>query len=109
MQHNLRLTRSSRVRQGVQQKVPAGVRSQFPTLPLSPTLEWLFNLREGIGKKDDTLPKRFTDEPQIPDKPESRVRMDKMLPPYYKLRGWDANGVPTKATLRKFGLDFVKI
>jgi len=35
--------------------------------------------------------------------------MDKMLPPYYKLRGWDANGVPTKATLRKFGLDFVKI
>ena len=73
------------------------------------TLEWLFNLREGIGKKDDTLPKRFTDEPQIPDKPESRVRMDKMLPPYYKLRGWDANGVPTKATLRKFGLDFVKI
>jgi aldehyde:ferredoxin oxidoreductase len=73
------------------------------------TLERLFNLREGIGKKDDTLMKRFTHEPQIPDKPASRVRVEKMLPRYYKLRGWDANGVPTKATLRKLGLDFVKI
>jgi aldehyde:ferredoxin oxidoreductase len=27
-----------------------------------------------------------------------------MLPEYYKLRGWDANGVPTKDTLVMLGL-----
>jgi len=27
-----------------------------------------------------------------------------MLPEYYKLRGWDAAGVPTKKTLADLGL-----
>jgi len=72
------------------------------------TLERLFNVREGIGKKDDTLPKRFTDEEQIKGRPETRVPLDKMLPRYYQLRGWDENGIPTPRTLKKLGLDFVK-
>jgi aldehyde:ferredoxin oxidoreductase len=71
-------------------------------------LERMFNLREGFSKKDDTLPRRFTSEPQIADKPESIVRIDDMLPKYYWLRGWDKNGVPTKKTLNKLGLDFIK-
>jgi aldehyde:ferredoxin oxidoreductase len=71
------------------------------------TLERLFNQREGIGKKDDTLPKRFTDEEQIKGRPETKVPIDKMLPRYYQLRGWDENGVPTAKTLKKLGLDFV--
>jgi len=70
------------------------------------TLERLFNLREGLSKKDDTLPKRFTDEDQIPGRPETKVPIDKMRPRYYQLRGWDENGVPTEKTLKKLGLDF---
>ncbi len=71
-------------------------------------LERMFNMREGFSKKDDTLPKRFTSEPQIAGKPESIVRVDDMLPKYYWLRGWDKNGMPTKKTLKKLGLDFIK-
>ena len=71
------------------------------------TMERLFNLREGIGKNEDTLAKRFTDDELIKGNPKTRVPLDKMLPKYYKLRGWDANGVPTPKTLKKLGLDFV--
>ncbi|HNR89536.1 MAG TPA: aldehyde ferredoxin oxidoreductase family protein [Spirochaetota bacterium] len=70
------------------------------------TLERMFNLREGIGRNQDTLSRRFTDEPLLAGNPKSVVRLDKMLPAYYRLRGWDANGVPTSSTLRKLDLAF---
>ncbi|MHA1198484.1 MAG: aldehyde ferredoxin oxidoreductase family protein [Candidatus Heimdallarchaeaceae archaeon] len=69
-------------------------------------LERLFNLREGIGKEQDRLPKRFTDEP-LPEGPAKGqvVELDKMLPDYYKLRGWDwETGYPTKKKLLELGL-----
>ncbi|HMA86513.1 MAG TPA: aldehyde ferredoxin oxidoreductase family protein [Desulfosalsimonadaceae bacterium] len=70
-------------------------------------LERLFNIREGIAGSQDTLPQRFTDEPLIKGKPKTKVPLSKMLPPYYKLRGWDANGIPTAKTLKKLNLEFV--
>ncbi len=70
-------------------------------------LERLFNIREGIAGSQDTLPQRFTDEPLIKGKPKTKVPLSKMLPPYYKLRGWDNNGIPTAKTLKKLGLDFI--
>lgn len=70
-------------------------------------LERLFNIREGFTTKDDTLPKRFTDEEQIPGKKKSKVPLSKMLPKYYRLRGWDNNGRPTKKTLKKLDLENV--
>ncbi len=69
------------------------------------TLERMFNLREGIDRKSDWLPKRFTHEPLSGDS-KRLVRLDKMLPKFYKLRGWDENGVPTNKTLKKLGLGF---
>jgi aldehyde:ferredoxin oxidoreductase len=54
-----------------------------------------FNLREGITAKDDTLPKRFFDEPL--GKGEKTIRredLQKMLQDYYSLRGWNSEGVP---------------
>jgi len=36
-----------------------------------------------------------------------RENAEKMLDEYYKLRGWDSNGRPTKAKLKELGLDFV--
>ena len=70
-------------------------------------LERLFNIREGIGGTQDTLARRFTDEPLLKDNPKTKVPLSKMLPPYYKLRGWDSSGIPTEKTLKKLNLDFV--
>jgi aldehyde:ferredoxin oxidoreductase len=54
-----------------------------------------FNLREGITAKDDTLPKRFFDEPLGKDeKTIRREDLQKMLQDYYSLRGWNSEGVP---------------
>jgi aldehyde:ferredoxin oxidoreductase len=54
-----------------------------------------FNLREGMTPKDDTLPKRFFDEPLGKDgKTIRREDLQKMLKDYYALRGWSPEGVP---------------
>ena len=71
------------------------------------TMERLYNLREGFTSKDDTLPRRFTDEEQIPGNKKSMVPLSKMMPRYYQLRGWDSNGVPTKQTLKRLDLEDV--
>jgi aldehyde:ferredoxin oxidoreductase len=54
-----------------------------------------FNLREGITAKDDTLPRRFFDEPLGKDeKTIRREDFQKMLQDYYALRGWSSDGIP---------------
>ena len=60
--------------------------------------ERLFNLAEGYTAKDDTLPKRLLEDP-MPDGPSKGYvhPLDKMLPKYYEIRGWAADGVPTAA------------
>jgi aldehyde:ferredoxin oxidoreductase len=69
------------------------------------TLERLFNLKAGLTSKDDTLPKRILSEPAPSGTGKGLVsRLPEMLPQYYKLRGWDKNGVPTKETLARLGL-----
>lgn len=67
--------------------------------------ERLFNLKAGFTGKDDTLPKRMLEEP-MPDGPAKGkvVPLDKMLREYYRLRGWDSNGVPTPEKLKELGL-----
>lgn len=49
-----------------------------------------FNLREGMSKADDTLPKRFFQE-ELKDSGKVLLKseFEKMLSDYYKLRGWD--------------------
>ncbi len=73
------------------------------------TLERLFNLREGIKKDKDSLAKRFTDVPLEEGNEKSKVHLKQMLPKYYKIRGWDKNGVPTAKTTKRLGLDFVDL
>ena len=68
-------------------------------------LERLYNLREGLTAKDDTLPMRLTRDLQDPSDPRTRVPLEKMLPIYYKTRGWDAEGRPTKRKLRRLGIE----
>jgi len=69
-------------------------------------IQRLFNLRAGSTGKDDTLPKRMLEEP-MPDGPAKGMvaHLKDMLPEYYKLRGWDADGVPTPEKLKELGLE----
>jgi len=69
-------------------------------------LERLFNLKAGISGKEDRLPDRLLKEP-MPSGPAKGlvVKLEKMLPEYYELRGWDKEGVPTKEKLRELGLE----
>lgn len=68
-------------------------------------LERLYNLREGLSAKDDTLPERFLKEPMPEGPSKGRVNMlSKMLPSYYTFREWDSKGVPTEEKLRELGL-----
>jgi len=54
-----------------------------------------FNLREGLTKKDDMLPKRFHKEvlPES-DKVITEKQMEQMLKEYYEVRGWNEKGEP---------------
>jgi aldehyde:ferredoxin oxidoreductase len=74
-------------------------------------LERLFNVREGVRRRDDVLPWRVMHEP-IPDGPSAGMHcppdeLARMLDAYYALRGWDADGVPTPERLVDLGLDAV--
>ncbi|MFX0178227.1 MAG: aldehyde ferredoxin oxidoreductase family protein [Candidatus Hodarchaeota archaeon] len=75
------------------------------------TIERLFNNREGFARKDDNLPERYFEEPTPIGLPRvkgitiDREKFDKMLDEYYSLHGWDENGVPTKESLQKLGID----
>jgi aldehyde:ferredoxin oxidoreductase len=69
-------------------------------------LERLFNLKAGLTGKDDTLPERLLKEPISSGPAKGKVvELDKMLPEYYQLRGWDNGGIPTKEKLKELGLE----
>jgi len=68
-------------------------------------LERLFNLRDGYARKDDALPPRFSEETLPRGHSKNQVvDLEPLLEEYYRLRGWDANGVPSKAKLEELGL-----
>jgi len=67
-------------------------------------LERMFNVRFGLTEKDDSLPKRITDVPQVESIPNSKVPLDQMKVQYYKIRGWDENGIPGEAKKRQLSL-----
>ena len=68
-------------------------------------LEKLFNLRAGFSRKDDALPARLLSEPMPAGPAEGKtVPLNRMLAEYYRLRGWDAEGRPTKKKLAALGL-----
>ncbi|MBT3275524.1 MAG: aldehyde ferredoxin oxidoreductase, partial [Spirochaetales bacterium] len=70
-------------------------------------LERLFNTAAGFERKDDALPDRCF-EPIKGENSESAVmvhgQFDEMLSEYYRIRGWDDNGIPTDRVLDELGL-----
>lgn len=70
-------------------------------------LERMILVREGIDRRDDTLPPRMK-EP-LPDGPAaghaiSDEMLDTMLDDYYAVRGWDERGRPRPETLQRLEL-----
>jgi aldehyde:ferredoxin oxidoreductase len=71
-------------------------------------LERLFIAREGITRRDDTLPRRFLEEPlseACGSSAGSVLELEPMLDEYYRARGWDVeSGLPTTEKLQELGL-----
>ena len=68
-----------------------------------------FNVREGITRKDDSLPKRLMEKGHTSgpskDKFLTKDALNKMLDEYYELREWDKKkGVPTRQKLEELEL-----
>jgi aldehyde:ferredoxin oxidoreductase len=67
-------------------------------------LERYMNCREGISRRDDTLPDRILKEVREDGWPP--VELEKMLDQYYALRGWDSSGRPKPEVLERFGITY---
>jgi aldehyde:ferredoxin oxidoreductase len=73
------------------------------------TLAKIINMREGLTRKDDTLPWKVMHEP-VPDDGLAKgslvtqEELDLLLDDYYQARGWNVDGVPTKAKLKELGM-----
>ena len=68
----------------------------------------LLNIREGLTRKDDTLPYRVMHDP-IPEGVSKgsyvpQEELDLMLDAYYEARGWSNEGIPSMAKLEELGL-----
>ena len=66
-------------------------------------VERLYNIREGFSKDDDTLPERFFVD-EVNGRVIDREEFLKTLDEYYRMRGWDENGVPVERTLKRLGI-----
>ena len=68
-------------------------------------LERQYNLAAGFTRKDDDLPPRLKKEAAKTGPAKGVVsHVEEMLPEYYKVRGWDSEGVPTGETKTRLGI-----
>ena len=69
------------------------------------TIIRLFNLREGLTREQDSLPRRFFEEPLKEGPLKGRVvDLGPMITEYYFVRGWDKEGKPTGEKLKELDL-----
>ena len=74
------------------------------------TMQRLFNAREGAGRNEDKLPKKLF-KPLTGGPSDglhvTEEQMEQALDRYYAMAGWDkATGMPTEASLDRYGLDW---
>ena len=67
-------------------------------------LERHMMVKLGFRPEEDTLPRRFLEEP-MPEGPNkgSTVPLKELLREYYRVRGWE-NGIPTEEKLKELGI-----
>ncbi|MEJ2351838.1 MAG: aldehyde ferredoxin oxidoreductase family protein [Anaerolineales bacterium] len=69
------------------------------------TLARVFNAREGFNRVQDTLPARNLSQPMAGGPADGHVvSLEPMLDEYYRIMGWNSEGVPTPERLRSLGL-----
>lgn len=69
-------------------------------------LQRLINVRDGIRKKDDHLPRKvFIPASEGPRKGQIPEPFEPALAEYYDLRGWDEEGIPTPESLKELDLE----
>ena len=70
----------------------------------------VFNAREGFGRKDDKLPKKFfkglTGTGPTSGFALTHEEVDTAIDEYYKLAGWTDEGFPTPETLKQFDIEW---
>ena len=70
----------------------------------------VFNAREGLGRKDDKLPKKFFKELKGTGPTAgfalTHEEIDSAINHYYKLAGWTEDGVPSPETLKKHDVEW---
>jgi aldehyde:ferredoxin oxidoreductase len=72
-------------------------------------LQRMFNVREGISRKDDNQPRRLLEEKSpSPGRAYGHVvYLKAMLDDYYQLRGWDTTtGIPSDSKLSRLSLQY---
>jgi aldehyde:ferredoxin oxidoreductase len=72
-------------------------------------LERMFDVRQGLRRKDDNLPAKFFKEPLKKGPYEGEVideaKFEEMKDEYYTIRGWDKQtGIPSREKLEELGL-----
>ncbi|MBI2979701.1 MAG: aldehyde dehydrogenase [Chloroflexi bacterium] len=68
-----------------------------------------YNVREGISRKDDNMPKIFFQKSRLPPYQQfDETLFNKWLDRYYEIKKWDKNGIPTAEILEEVGLDEVR-
>ena len=69
-----------------------------------------FNAREGFGRKDDRLPKKFfktlAGTGPTTGFALTHEEVDTAIEHYYKLAGWTANGAPTAPGFKKLDIEW---
>ncbi len=75
-------------------------------------LERMFDVRQGLTRKDDDLPKKFFEVPlsrgKFAGEVLDRAKFEKMKDEYYEIRGWNKEtGIPTREKLVELGLEAV--
>ncbi|WP_457577738.1 aldehyde ferredoxin oxidoreductase C-terminal domain-containing protein [Desulfomarina sp.] len=67
--------------------------------------ERMYLVKAGFSRKEDSLPKRLTEEPMPAGPAEGHVcHLEEMLDEYYKVREWTPDGIPTTEKLASLGL-----
>ena len=71
------------------------------------TMARIFNIREGFKKQDDWLPERFFHPKTSGALSKTAIDPEKLrnaIDTYYKMMGWDENGVPTREKLEELDI-----
>jgi aldehyde:ferredoxin oxidoreductase len=93
--------------------VEAATGIEMPAERLKQIGERIYNLQRcydawhGISRKDDVLPRRFSEEPSPSGNARGQViQVEPMLEEYYALRGWEpSTGWPSQTKLHELGLE----